>query len=411
MKGGTRKRGKTWSYYFDAAPVDGKRNKIEKGGFRTKKEAETALTKAISEYENTGHVFTPSEISFSDFLDIWMEQHSKMNLADKSVETYASLIKNHLKPDMGSYRLRSIQTITVQEYINKLKIDGYSRSTIEVIFSIISTSMDFAIETMNFIKENPCDRVKIGKVHKKPRERIVITDEQFKKIKELVPAESHFHLPILIGWNCGLRINECVALTWDDIDFENNTMRIEKQIIRRAIEKPGRWLLKDPKYDSKRTIKFGETLSSALKAEYKRQLKNEIYYGEYYTVYYLEEFKDNKGISHKQLIETQKGKLGDKKRFHLLCLQENGERVTVSQFQHCAAKIKTELEIPFDYHSLRHTHATRLIEAKVSVKAVQIRLGHKNILTTLKTYVHNTEQLTQEAADTFESVVNGLPPK
>ena len=47
MKGGTRKRGKTWSYYFDAAQVGGKRKKIEKGGFRTKKEAETALAKAI----------------------------------------------------------------------------------------------------------------------------------------------------------------------------------------------------------------------------------------------------------------------------------------------------------------------------------------------------------------------------
>ena len=51
MKGGTRKRGKTWSYYFDAAPVGGKRKKIEKGGFRTKKEAESALAKAMAEYD------------------------------------------------------------------------------------------------------------------------------------------------------------------------------------------------------------------------------------------------------------------------------------------------------------------------------------------------------------------------
>lgn len=51
MKGGTRKRGKTWSYYFDTAQIGGKRKKIEKGGFRTKKEAETALAKAIAEYE------------------------------------------------------------------------------------------------------------------------------------------------------------------------------------------------------------------------------------------------------------------------------------------------------------------------------------------------------------------------
>ena len=56
MKGGTRKRGKTWSYYFDTAQVGGKRKKIEKGGFRTKKDAESALAKALTEYECAGQV-------------------------------------------------------------------------------------------------------------------------------------------------------------------------------------------------------------------------------------------------------------------------------------------------------------------------------------------------------------------
>ncbi len=63
MKGGTRKRGSTWSYYFDMGTVGGKRQKKEKGGFKTKKEAETALAKAINEYNNTGTVFEPSEIT------------------------------------------------------------------------------------------------------------------------------------------------------------------------------------------------------------------------------------------------------------------------------------------------------------------------------------------------------------
>ena len=71
MTGGTRKRGATWSYYFDLGKIDGKRQKKEKGGFKTKKEAETALAKAINEYNNAGAVFTPSEITVSDYLDQW----------------------------------------------------------------------------------------------------------------------------------------------------------------------------------------------------------------------------------------------------------------------------------------------------------------------------------------------------
>lgn len=66
MNGGVRKRGSTWSYYFDLGKVDSKRKKKEEGGFRTKKEAEAVLAKALNEYNTAGQVFTPSEITVSD---------------------------------------------------------------------------------------------------------------------------------------------------------------------------------------------------------------------------------------------------------------------------------------------------------------------------------------------------------
>lgn len=96
---------------------------------------------------------------------------------------------------------------------------------------------------------------------------------------------------------------------------------------------------------------------------------------------------------------------------HFLNLDENGELTTKNSFAYCQRVIRQELGINFDYHSLRHTHATKLIEAGANVKAVQQRLGHKNIVTTMNTYVHHTDEMAQTAADLFESVVNGLPPK
>ena len=62
MAEGVRKRGKTWSYYFDTAKINGERNKIEKGGFKTQKEALDARAAAIAEYNNTGRAFSPKEI-------------------------------------------------------------------------------------------------------------------------------------------------------------------------------------------------------------------------------------------------------------------------------------------------------------------------------------------------------------
>lgn len=62
------------------------------------------------------------------------------------------------------------------------------------------------------------------------------------------------------------------------------------------------------------------------------------------------------------------------------------------------------MHLAFDYHSLRHTHATLLIESGADVKNVQTRLGHTNIETTLQTYVHDTEKMAERSVDLFEKI-------
>ena len=66
--------------------------------------------------------------------------------------------------------------------------------------------------------------------------------------------------------------------------------------------------------------------------------------------------------------------------------------------------IHHEMHLAFDYHNLRHTHATLLIESGADVKNVQTRLGHTNIETTLQTYVHATEKMAEHSVDLFEKI-------
>lgn len=417
MTGGTRKRGSTWSYYFDLGKVDGKRQKKEKGGFKTKKEAEAALTKAMSEYNNAGVVFEPTEITMSDYLDQWYELYCKPNLKYSTQETYLQVMKNHLKPKFGKYRLKAITPAILQEYANDLKLRGYAKNTIAGILKPLSGAMEYAVEPLHYLSTDPMLYVKFPKVEKPSRERIILSLDDWQRIIDRFPFGSRFYIPLMIGFYTGLRISETFALTWDDIDFDRRTITVSKQIIRRACETDIRkalekredeeiqfaWYFTTPKsQSSKRTIPFGDTLYRALKAEHAAQIKNEIKKGGDYIIYVLEKELDEKGNDIYKIVPVQKCSNSVLPRVHLVCINESGEHSTPSTFKNCSKIIRRKLHIAFDYHSLRHTHATLLIESGADVKDVQVRLGHSNIQTTLQTYVHDTEAMAARSVELFE---------
>lgn len=422
MNGGTRKRGATWSYYFDLGTVDGKRKKKEKGGFHTKKEAEAALAAAINEYNNAGQVFEASEITVSDYLDFWFDNFCKMNLKYNTQVGYLQIVENYLKPTFGLYKLKALNSASIQEYVNALKLRGLSRSSVIGVVSTLSGALNYAVEPLHYIQYNPCQRVKYPKFEKQNKKevRYIIKPDEFATITERFPESSQFYIPLMIGYYTGLRISETFALTWDDIDLENRTLTVNKITIKRnfgadvrkAVEKKGKkelkssWYFGTPKtYTSNRTIKFGDTLYNALKNAKTQKNKNRLKYGEYYTEHYLKEETDEKGEPMQRIIPAARVLQCALPKADMVCVRENGEYCSTDSFKYCARVIHNELKLAFNYHSLRHTHATFLIENGANVKDVQERLGHSDIKTTLNTYVHNTERMKSETVDIFEKAV------
>ena len=105
------------------------------------------------------------------------------------------------------------------------------------------------------------------------------------------------------------------------------------------------------------------------------------------------------GDRYKKYYETEKREVTEKEtvnEIRFICVREDGSYITSRTMQHASHSIHYDLDIKdFDYHSLRHTHATVLLEKGAPLKYIQQRLGHKKIDVTLNVYQHLTEELSQ----------------
>lgn len=426
-KGKVDKTGKpkpaNWEYRFEAAKIDGKRKHISKSGFRTKKEAEDAGAKALAEYNNAGLKFEPSDMSYADYLDYWFDNYVKVSCKYNTQMAYNQIIEQHLKPALGMYKLRSLTPVLIQEYVNKKFVTGLKKTTLTNIMSVLSGSLRYAVVPAQLLTSSPAEYIKYPSQKRSPKEtnRIILSIDDFNRMLDRFEKGNPFRYALLIGFHTGLRIGEVYGLTWDDIDFNERTLDVNKQTykrnygvdVREVMKQKGKreeksaWYFGETKTaSSTRKIKIGDTLIRELR-EYKAiQAQNELLYGEYYTQIFMKKEIDEKGKDIYRLIEVEKSVPVGLPQANLIMRKENGQYSSSDSFKYAARVIHYDLGIAFNFHSLRHTHATALIEGGVSPKAVQARLGHENIETTLQTYVHNTEAMEQTAVDVFEKTLS-----
>lgn len=376
MKGSIRKRGSTWYYSFDIGIMDGKRKRKEKGGFKTKAECEKALRAALSEFEEYGSVFKVSNISFVDFLNQWYDDYVLVNCKYRTKIYYKQIIDLHLKPYFKDIKLKHIDPSELQKFLNKKMLNGYAKNSVNNFFGVLSGVFKYAVYPCKYIRENPMQYVKVPKYDEKVSDKNdlkIISLKQFNKIITRFPIGSNFYIPLQIGFHTGMRGGEVTALTWENVDLDNKTITVRYTLISKG---KGIFELSSPKtMSSYRTIEIGDTLLSILKKHKLTQKENKLMYGTHY--------KDS----------------------DFICTKENGEQITTDSLKYLSRVVNYELNIPFNFHSLRHTHATLLIENGANIKTVQNRLGHSKVSTTMDTYAHVTDKMKTEAVDILENII------
>lgn len=368
----------TWRYRFEAAPVGGKRRRVEKSGFRTKKEALVAGTKAYNEYLNVGRTFVPSEISVADYLDEWLELR-KPELRPNSIRTYTRRIEVYIKPALGKYKLSAITAADIQRLINDLFMQGVSRETISGVKGVLTNALKYAVEPMGYLQHAPIDGIKLPSRRVRPpvpprtRPREPITPADWTQIKELLSNRSGY-LAFVIGYHTGMRVGEVLGLSWEDIDFDSRTLHVrhQQQHFEHAL------FITEPKFESMRKISMDDALISELVAEKQYQQRAALLNEQY-----------------PQYTYDASGKLsigGEGTPFDPVCRQPNGAILRYDSVMRRVSLVHKTLNLPnFDFHTLRHTHATMLVSAGISPLLVQERLGHKNIQVTLGLYASLTD--------------------
>lgn len=378
---------------------------ISKSGFRTKTEALKEGTQKLNEYNNAGTVLKPSELSFADFLDLYIEKYCKNELEPETVAGYEKKIRLYIKPFLGDYKLKAINPMILSDLLQELKQKGYSRNTLVSVKAVLSGALNYAVNPLQYIPHSPMVYVKMPKTTetkqaasggtrsdgkkngaiKGQNEHVYIDKNRLDEIFDRFPKGHPAHLPLLLGYKLGTRIGESYALMIDDFDLKKKTVTIDKQV--QWNPKNQRWYIKPPKYNSSRTISIDDELVQIIKEKILQIKKDKLYYGEYYTHHYLNDDGE---------LNTE----GHGKEVFLLNIREDGTYINPRTMHHCSQVIHKQMEFKeFDYHSLRHTHATDLAKAGANPKFVQTRLGHKSIKVTMEIYQHLDAEMEQQGAE------------
>ena len=388
----TRKRGKTFSYIFEAGKTDdGKRKVVEKGGFSTRKEAYNAGVAAYTNWLHGDIVITSEKISLKDFIKKWLEKVVTLNVKPNTLQSYVFRFEHYIAPRLGNELVQNMTPAVVDSFMRELAARELSKNTLLAVHTLLSHALDYAVYPAQIISSNPAKYIKVPK--KAPTnitERIIITQEKFNELLTKYPFGTAMYIPLILLYHTGMRISEVCGLSWSDVDLEKGIIMLRQQIV--YIKGKGSCFSTPKTKTSVREIVMDKFLINELQRWKKLQIENELELGESYVDIYRDE--EDKMIQQSRGIKIKNAKIVD-----MVCTQKDGRIISKEYLTQRLAKEK------LNAHSFRHTHATVLIENGATPKGVAGRLGHSNAVITQNLYTHNTRKLQDDTVAIFEKTL------
>lgn len=306
----------------------------------------------IDEHSN---IDFPQDMLVNAWFDYWIGI-KKRTVKYNTIRNYIERYRKNIEPVIGDKELKSVNTIHCQTIMNLMADRGYATSTIYQARITLYNLLEYALQN-DVILKNPCNKIvksDIGKNTKK-KEALTIGSQRIF-CNTIIGNAYEYQYRFLL--QTGLRTGELVGLKWSDVDWENRTITINRTMEYRHSLKE--WRIGEPKSKSGyRTIPLTDEAIEILKLQKKK----------------------NQSIS---IIPIEWS------GFIFLC--RKGTPVKNSTYDTMLFKLCEKADLPkFSMHILRHTFATRCIEAGMKPKTLQTILGHSNIGITMNLYVHTTD--------------------
>ncbi len=342
----------------------------------TAKQIEKELNRQAVMFEDAcmNDLITTS-IKFSDFIEQWKTEYATSHFKRTTMDTMNHALKR-IEEELGHFQMDKINSRTIKNLIQSL-VNGNKNhkplgaKSVKNYISFTSSIFDYALH-LEMISKNPCLNAKIPKITRTQRDMYSLEEAQYfiDVLTEQAPLlyQCYFILAIFSGFRRG----ELCGLTWDNIDFENHVISVEKALYH--ITKQGD-VLETPKTTySNRSLKLSEEIFDLL-----RKLQN-FYEGEsmrlgtkWTDTNFVFKRSDGNAISPTAPNEW----------LHRFCKKEQLKYV-----------------VP---HSFRHLNASLMINNGASVKTVQACLGHSAASTTLDIYAHAFAKSQAIASDSVAS--------
>ena len=374
MAGSIEKRGDSYrlvcvvGYNLQGRPI-----KKSKTVHCSKKEAKIELAKFVADVQKGMYVEGKS-LKFTDFVEIWKRDYGSKELAPSTYKRYLGILESRIIPFFGHFRVDKIKPTDIMQFYDLLSKDTQivrrkdnngkktgkplSPKTILEHHRLLRAILQKAVY-WQMIVSNPAERVQAPKT-KKPK-RKYYDDEQSKALisglMELTEEQFKYKVAIILTIFTGVRLGELMGLEWDDINFREGIVSINRSS--QYLADKGVFT-KVPKTESSiRDVAIPDFVVSLLE-EYKYWYDEQKYqYGELW-------YDSNR-----------------------LFVQADGKPMHPSTISKWFEKFVAQIGLPvINFHGLRHTNATLLIAQNIDVSVVAARLGHAQITTTLNFYVH-----------------------